>query len=127
MRRTPSTDKPLAAANARSEAPSARAERSAALRRSVHTLTFSDAVDTSDTSITGQLGEGRQVDRLTLAVGDCRPQELGHQVIPAFAVGRLPGTPQFFDICGRGNGSAVCSHVNIVDDPTNDVNRVDAP
>jgi hypothetical protein len=49
MRRTPSTLNPDAAANARNDAPSARAERSAALRRSVHSLTFADAVATSDT------------------------------------------------------------------------------
>jgi hypothetical protein len=50
MRRTPSTDNPDAAANARNDAPSARAERSAALRRSVHSRTFSDAVCTSPTA-----------------------------------------------------------------------------
>lgn len=113
MRRTPSTDSPDCAANARSDAPSARAERSAAFRRSVHSRTFTDAVSTSPTACRPQFVDAQPLCQLTAITKDLL-RGLWAKVLRQAGDDLDVGGAEFF-------------HVHNVDGVAHDVNNVDAP
>lgn len=112
MRRTPSTDMPACSASFRNGTPSARAERSAALRRSVHSRTLSAAV--------------------LMSVTTSNPQ-----CVDALALGQLAAVPKDRLRCLRAKvlgkagddldvGAGQFVHVHNVDAPVSNVNKVDA-
>jgi hypothetical protein len=142
MRRTPSTDNPDCAARARNDAPSARAERSAALRRSVHSRTFVEATLTSPTDEPdAQVGRAvaydidTELDRRD-PFGDPAVVNL-HAPTSLFPAGHLDAGACRDDrpvsSCERfGGGTAVTDldflhlgHVYIIDDPSLFVKYVD--
>lgn len=122
MRRTPSTDSPDCAANTRNDVPSARAERSAALRRSVHSSTFSAAVVTSDThGLPFRVGAAGG-DRAELAV-EVQLLAADDRLHDGDAVVGVAGDVGGDDAAGSVTEN-VSVHVHNVDDTRHDVNNV---
>ena len=110
MRRTPSTDSPDCAASARRLAPSARADRSAALRRSVHSRTLPDATSTSPTAGAPQFVDAEPLGQLSAIVED---------LLGGLRAKELRQAGDDLDVVG-----AEFFHVHNVDAASRDVNNV---